>query len=107
MKGADHTVRRADIMHEKPVEVSPKPNSVPIDTTQLVLDSAPPPHTAIAAKFERPSEAEISRQQQQLEMSLSIFDRSTTEQISTRGNHPSLGLIVSPHEDLKRAVVVT
>ena len=62
MTRADHTERRTDIMHKKPVEVSPKPNSVPIDTTQLVLDSAPPPCTAIAAKFKRPSEAEISRQ---------------------------------------------
>ena len=83
MTGADHTERRTDVVNEKPVEVSPKPNSAPTDATQLVLDSAPPPHTAMAAKFERPSEAEVSRQLQQLEMSLSIFDRSTTEQIST------------------------
>jgi hypothetical protein len=78
MTGADHAERRTNAMHEKAVEVSAKPNSAPIDTTQLVLDSVPPPHTATASKFERPSEAEILRQLQQLEMSLSMFNRSIT-----------------------------
>jgi hypothetical protein len=40
-------------------------------------------------------------------MSLSIFDRSMKERISLRGNHPTLGILVEPQEDLKRAVVVT
>ena len=40
-------------------------------------------------------------------MFLSIFDRSTKERISLRGDHPTLGLIIEPHDDLKRAVVVT
>jgi transposase InsO family protein len=107
MTGADHNKRRTDVMHEKGIEVATKPNSVLTDTTQLVLDSAPPSYTACAAKFERPSETEIFRQLQQLEMSLSIFDRSMKERISLRGNHPTLGIRVEPHEDLKRAVVVT
>jgi hypothetical protein len=107
MTGADHTKRCTDIMHEKTVEVTLKPDSVPIDTTQLVLDSVNPPYTACAAKFERPSETEILRQLQQLEMSLSIFDRRIEERISLRGNHPTLGLIIEPHADLKHAVVVT
>jgi hypothetical protein len=107
MTGADHSKRRTDVMHEKEIEVTTKPDSVPIDTTQLVLDSVPPPYTACAAKFERPSETEIFRQLQQLEMSLSIFDRSMKERISLRGNHPTLGILVEPHEDLKRAVVIT
>jgi hypothetical protein len=107
MTGADHAERRTDVMHEKAVEVSTKPVSSPINTTQLVLDSVPPPYTATAAKFERPSETEILRQLQQLEMSLSIFDRSITERISLRGNHPTLGLIVEPHADLRHAIVVT
>jgi hypothetical protein len=108
MTGADHTERRTDIMHEPNVDVFTKPDSsAPIDTTQLVLDSVDPPYTATAAKFERPSETEILRQLQQLEVSLSIFDRSSKERISLRGNHPTLGLLVEPHEDLKNAVVVT
>jgi hypothetical protein len=108
MTGADHTERRTDIMHDKDVEVTAKPGSAPpLDTTQLVLDSVSPPYTATAAKFERPDESEISRQLGQLEMSLSIFDRSSKERIPLRGNHPTLGLIIAPHEDLKRAVVVT
>ncbi len=100
-------------MHEEPVEVTEKANStIPIDTTQLVLDSVPPPYTATAAKFERPrytrpGEAELIRQLQQLEVSLSVFDRSAKERISLRGNHPTLGLVVEPHSDMKRAVVVT
>jgi hypothetical protein len=108
MTGADHTERRTDVMHEPNVDVFTKPDSsAPIDTTQLVLDSVDPPYTATAAKFERPSETEILRQLQQLEVSLSIFDRSSKERISLRGNHPTLGLLVEPHEDLKNAVVVT
>ncbi len=71
-----------------------------------------PPCTATAAKFERPkytrpNEEELTRQLQQLKVSLSIFDRSAKERIPLRGNHPTLGLIVEPHSDLKRAVVVT
>jgi hypothetical protein len=105
MTGADHTERRTDIMHESNVDVFTKPDSsAPIDTAQLVLDS---PHAATAAKFERPSETEILRQLQQLEVSLSIFDRSSKERMSLQGNHPTLGLLVEPHEDLKNAVVVT
>jgi hypothetical protein len=107
MTRADHDKRRTDVMHEKGIEVTTKPNSAPTDTTQLVLDSAPPPCTACAAKFERPSETEIFRQPQPLEMSLSIFDCSMKERISLRGNHPTLGILVEPHEDLKQAVVVT
>ena len=107
MTGADHTERRTDIMHEKDTEITLKPDAVPIDTTQLVLDSVPPPYTACAAKFERPSELEIVRQLQQLEMSLSIFDKSVDERISLRGNHVTLGLLVEPHADIQRAVVVT
>jgi hypothetical protein len=108
LTGADHAERRTDIIHEKPVEVTTKPDAAtPIDTTQLVLDSVPPPYTATAAKFERPSETELLRQLQQLEMSLSIFDRSIKERIPLRGNHPTLGLVVEPHADLKHAVVVT
>jgi hypothetical protein len=103
MTGADHGKRRTDVVHEKGIEITTKPDSAPIDTTQLVLDSAPPPHRACAAKFERPSETEIFRQ---LEMSLSTFDRSMKERMSLRGNHPTLGILVEPHEDLKRAVVV-
>ena len=95
-------------MHDKAVEVTAKnSDSTPVDTTQLVLDSVPPPYTACAAKFERPSEVEIVRQLQQLEMSLSIFDRSIKEKISLRGNHPTLGLLVAPHPDLKHAIVIT
>ena len=101
MTGANHEERRTDIMHDKAVEVTAKnSDSTPVDTTQLVLDSVPHPYTACAAKFERPSEVEIVRQLQQLEMSLSIFDRSIKEKISLRGNHPTLGLLVAPHPDL-------
>ena len=82
MTGADHTERRTDIMHENDTKITLNPDAVPIDTTQLVLDSVPPPYTACAAKFERPSELEIVRQLQQLEMSLSIFDKSVDERIS-------------------------
>jgi hypothetical protein len=42
-----------DITHENEI--------TPIDTTQLVLDSVSPPYTATAAKFERPSETEIPK----------------------------------------------
>jgi hypothetical protein len=52
MTGADHTERRTDIMHEKEQTVNDKPDTEPIDTTQLVLDSCSPPYTATAAKFE-------------------------------------------------------
>jgi hypothetical protein len=106
MTGADHSERRTDIMHEKAREITDKPGIEPIDTTQLVLDSVSPPYTATAAKFERPAETEILRQLQQLEMSLSIFDRSSKERIPLRGSHPTLGIIVEPHSDLKHAVVV-
>jgi hypothetical protein len=113
MTGADHLERRTDIMHKQPVVVTDKPDlDMPMDTTQLVLDSAPPPCTATAAKFERPNctrprETELVRQLQQLEASLSVFDRSAKERISLQGNHPALGLVTEPHSDLKRAVVVT
>ena len=100
--------RTEDIMHEKATEITLKPDAVLIDTTQLVLDSVPPPYTACAAKFERSSEVEIGRQLQQLEMLLSIFDKSADERISLRGNHATLGLglLVEPHANIKRAVVV-
>ena len=108
MTGANHEERRTDIMLDKDVAVQAKhSDAAPIDTTQLVLDSVPPPYTACAAKFERPSEIEIVRQLQQLEMSLSIFDQSIKERIPLRGNHPTLGLLVAPHPDLKHAIVVT
>jgi hypothetical protein len=107
MTGADHKERRTDVMHEKAREIVDKPGITPIDTTQLVLDSCPPPYTATAAKFERPEEVEVLRQLQQLEMSLSIFDRSIKENVSLRGNHPTLGILVAMHEDLKNAVIVT
>jgi hypothetical protein len=103
MTGADHKERRTGIMHEKAHEVTTKPDSTPIDTTQLVLlDSVDPPYTAIAAKFERPAEADL----QLLEMSLSVFDCSAKERIPLRGNHPIHSIIVELHADLKHAVVV-
>jgi hypothetical protein len=107
MTGADHDKRRTNVMHEKGIEVTTKPDSAPTDTAQLVLDWAPPPCTACAAKFERPSETEIFRQLQQLEMSLSTFDCSMKERTSLCGDHPTLGILVEPQEDLKRAVAVT
>jgi hypothetical protein len=93
-------------MHKKARGSNDKPGINPINTTQLVLNSISPPYTAIAAKFERPAETEILQQLQQLEMSLSIFDRSSKEHIPLRGSHPTLGIIVEPHADLKHAVIV-
>ena len=60
MADTNHAKRRTDIMHDKAVEVTHKnSDSIPIDTTQLVLESVPPPYTAYPAKFERPSELEL------------------------------------------------
>jgi hypothetical protein len=50
-----------DVMHEKGREVTNKPDSTPIYTTQLVLDSVEPPYTAVAEKFERPAETDLLR----------------------------------------------
>jgi hypothetical protein len=84
LTGADHAEKRTDVTHEKPAEVTTKPHAtMPVDTTQLVLDSVPPPYTATPAKFERPSETELLRQLQQLEMSLSMFDLEA----SRKGSH--------------------
>jgi hypothetical protein len=106
MTGADHQERRMDVMHEKVREVTNKHDSTPIDTTQLVPDSVEPPYTAVAATFERLAETDLLRQLQQLEMSLSVFDCSAKERIPLRGNHPTLGMIIEPHADLKNAVIV-
>lgn len=89
MTGADPTKRRTDGKDERATEITLKPNAVSIDTTQLVLDSVPPPFIQLTRQnSSAPAKSKLSstnsnnlkchsQSSRRVSMNISLFSATT------------------------------
>jgi hypothetical protein len=103
--GEPHDQQRTDILLEKPHELNTDKHNqpLPVDPLRIIIDSPLPTAAAAAkAKFERPTPDILHHQLKMLDITLNIYEPAINETLPLQGSHPTLGLIMEPHQNTKK-----